>query len=201
MINSARLPAIASRRNVRPGFFPTVILSGNAARRHILPTVALLSPLPPFRATHGLARPDAKLEEELRETLQGMERRERKLALAEEEMARQRKDHKAELARQLGDIRDASRRMQKDFIHQVEVEQQRVDDLRRQVAGLNEDKATADKRYRKLEEDFSAFRHAQVVSPEGQMRERNAQLTVELQEVKSKLEVALRAKQKYKSQW
>lgn len=149
----------------------------------------------------AFALPDSKLESELKETLKEMETRERKLALAEEDMGRQRKDHKADLARQLSDIRDASRRMQKDFSHQVEVEQHRVDDLRRQVASLGEEKMTADKRYRRLEEEFAAFRHAQAVSPEGQMRERCSQLSSESQELRAKLDAATRAKQKYKTQW
>eukprot|EP00911_Craspedida_sp_UC1_P002891 UC1_evm4s2112 len=141
------------------------------------------------------------LERELQATVKEVEVRERKLGAAEEELRRQRKDHKADFTRQLGDIRDASRRMQKDYSHQVEVEQARVDDLRRRVTTLADDKATVEKRYRRLEEEFVAYRHAQAASPEGQLREKVATLEAEANELRKSLDATKRAKGRYKSQW
>eukprot|EP00050_Salpingoeca_kvevrii_P019876 m.91663 g.91663 ORF g.91663 m.91663 type:complete len:973 (-) comp8611_c0_seq1:731-3649(-) len=142
-----------------------------------------------------------KLEAQLKKALSDVETKEKRLQRFEEDLQRSKRDLEAEYESKLNEVRDASRRLQQDLLHQTELEQAKVRELNERIRALQDDKSLAENRYRKLEDEFINFRKQQAFSPSAQLEAQVNQLTRQILELERKLQVAVDAKQKYKAHW
>ena len=94
------------------------------------------------------------METQLRHKLDVVENRERALHLKELELNR-----RTEV--QAGELRIQQRRLEEELQHKIGIERRKVDELTTRVKQLTRGRDAAEDRARKVEKDFSQYRHDQ----------------------------------------
>jgi hypothetical protein len=138
-------------------------------------------------AINSVQKSYASLEAQLRHKLDSVENRERALHLKELELNR-----RTEV--QAGELRIQQRRLEEELQHKIGIERRKVDELTTRVKQLTRGRDAAEDRARKVEKDFSQYRHDQRSTPEAVLHARVSEMTSKVSELQLNIEMW---KQKY----
>ncbi|XP_072038302.1 centrosomal protein of 120 kDa-like isoform X3 [Amphiura filiformis] len=141
------------------------------------------------------------LEDQLRNALADIDKRERQLAANESEVVRLRQDLQREHDHQLTELKEASRRMKEDCVHQVQIEKSKVHLLEEEKQRLAEQLAEAQQQLQRRDQEFQEFRRQLSSKPEVKLQSELNLLTLEKVELERKLESVTKSKIHYKQQW
>ncbi|XP_059160002.1 centrosomal protein of 120 kDa-like [Physella acuta] len=141
------------------------------------------------------------LEDQLRNTLTDLEKREKKLALNEHEVMKLRSDLQREHDRKLQEMKEASRRMKEDCDHQVELQKMKLKEIEEICSRYKQELNESEKKYRALEKEFSLYKEQQTKTPEVRLQSEINLLNMEKLELERKLDAASKSKLHYKQQW
>ncbi|GFO36195.1 centrosomal protein of 120 kda [Plakobranchus ocellatus] len=142
-----------------------------------------------------------QMEDQLRKTLNDLEKREKKLLVNEQEVMKLRTDLQREHDRKLEEMKEASRRMKQDCDHQVELQRMKSKELEDITERYKREVAEGLKKYRALENEFSTYKEQQMKTPEVRLQSELNLLNMEKIELERKLEAATKSKLHYKQQW
>tara|TARA_B110000090_G_C13317319_1_gene422081 strand:+ start:117 stop:1229 length:1113 start_codon:yes stop_codon:yes gene_type:complete len=141
-------------------------------------------------AINAVQKSYTSLETQLRQKLDAVENRERALHLKELECNR-----RTEV--QAGELRIQQRRLQEELQHKIGIERRKVEELTTRVKQLTRGRDAAEDRARKVEQDFSQYRHDQRSTPEAVLHARVSEMTSKVSELQLNIEMW---KQKYDSE-
>ncbi|XP_013385110.1 centrosomal protein of 120 kDa isoform X2 [Lingula anatina] len=143
----------------------------------------------------------SQLEEQLRKTLADLDRRERQLESSENEITRIKADLQREHEYKLHEMREASRRMQEDCEHKIQLERTKTQTLEEQIGRLKQELINSENKVQSLERDFSVYKEQQSSKPEVRLQSEINLLTLEKAELERKLDSVSKSKVHYKQQW
>ncbi|BFY97039.1 hypothetical protein BsWGS_00079 [Bradybaena similaris] len=142
-----------------------------------------------------------QMEDQLRTTLIDLERREKKLAISEHEVMKLRSDLQREHDRKLQEMKEASRRLQEDCDHQVQLQKMKFKELEEITNRYKQELQDSERKYKALEKEFATSKENQSRTPEVRLQSEINLLTVEKFELDRKLDAATKSKIHYKQQW
>ena len=141
------------------------------------------------------------LESQFQKLITDLEARERKLDVGEEDLSKRKKDIEREFEKRIEEARDATRRLQEEFKHRLELEKGKTMEMESQKSKTYQERDEWESRYKSLESEFVEFKKNLGSSNEAQLR---AELNTILQS-KSELEkqvlILTQSKKHYKSEW
>ncbi|GMH41711.1 hypothetical protein BSKO_09621 [Bryopsis sp. KO-2023] len=140
----------------------------------------------------------SSLEIRLKEMLESVEERERKLKAAEEGQSRRKTELEREYATRISEAEAAVRRLQVECEHQLTIERDRNAELGRLKQSAEERLSIAESRSISLEKNFAEYRHRQQNTPEAQLQWEIQTLKEKLQKAEQKNEKLAKSKSKYK---
>nr|XP_022334078.1 centrosomal protein of 120 kDa-like [Crassostrea virginica] len=140
-------------------------------------------------------------EEKLRKTLLDLQKREKQLAVNEQEVTRQRQELQREHDRKLQEMKEASHRMKEDCHHQVELERMKTREVEGIMDRYKNELGEMEKKYRTLEKDFAVYKEQQNSKPEVRLQSEINLLTLEKVELERKIDALSKSKLHYKQQW
>ncbi|GFS03226.1 centrosomal protein of 120 kDa [Elysia marginata] len=142
-----------------------------------------------------------QMEDQLRKTLNDLEKREKKLLLNEQEVMKLRTELQREHDRKLEEIKEASRRMKEDCDHQVDLQKMKSKELEDMIERYKKEVAEGLKKFRALENEFALYKEQQMKTPEVRLQSELNLLNMEKMELERKLDAAAKSKLHYKQQW
>ena len=141
------------------------------------------------------------LEKQLSNTINGLEKRERQVTAAEQELNRLREDAIREKERTIAEAKEASKRMKEDCVHQVQLEREKRSVLEDYNKKLLRQVNELELKYSSLMSQFCEFKKEQSNRPEVRLQAELNLARLEKTEVDRKLESAVKSKLHYKQQW
>lgn len=141
------------------------------------------------------------MEGKLRSGLRELQLRETQAAERETRLERRERALQDEHARALADMRDASRRLEQDFEHQLELHERRAQAREDELRVLRRDRAKTEERLQRLQAEADALRQAQASGPGAQLQAHAVELGAQVHELQRRLAHASKAKAQYKQQW
>uniref|UniRef100_UPI00358EFD77 centrosomal protein of 120 kDa isoform X2 n=1 Tax=Myxine glutinosa TaxID=7769 RepID=UPI00358EFD77 len=142
-----------------------------------------------------------RLEEHLRTTLAGLEKRDKDLSAAEHKMEGRQWEVEAERRRFQSEHELALKQVKESCKHQIELERVQRLQLEEAKVLLQKQLHEAEQRMRTVEKDFQRYREQQNGKPEARLQSDINLLTLEKVELERKLESAIKSKLHYKQQW
>eukprot|EP00730_Choanoeca_flexa_P015555 TRINITY_DN7170_c0_g1_i1.p1 TRINITY_DN7170_c0_g1~~TRINITY_DN7170_c0_g1_i1.p1 ORF type:complete len:830 (+),score=218.36 TRINITY_DN7170_c0_g1_i1:2-2491(+) len=103
--------------------------------------------------------------------------------------------------RAMAELRDASRRLESDFIHQTQQQEEKLAFHESQVEQLRSEKSALEAKCQQLQTQVQELIQAQSAGPTAKLQARVVELTNQNQDLQSKLQSVHGAKEKYKTQW
>ncbi|XP_071098431.1 centrosomal protein of 120 kDa-like [Haliotis cracherodii] len=140
-------------------------------------------------------------EEQLKKALTSLEKRDKQLAVNEQEVLRLQADLQRDHERKLQEMKEASHRHKEDCDHKVELERMKANELEELVSRYKQELADGDKKLKSSEKEFSIYKEQQNTKPEVQLQSEINLLTLEKVELERKLDAVSKSKVHYKQQW
>ena len=142
-----------------------------------------------------------ELESQFQKLILDLESRERKLDQGEEDLLKRRQDLEREFDRRIDEARDATRRLQEEFKHKIEIEKRKTADVESQRVRISKEREEWESRFRDLDQSFADYKRGLGVTSEAQLR---AELNITIQsraELESRVNNLVQSKKHYKSEW
>jgi centrosomal protein CEP120 len=141
------------------------------------------------------------LEIQFQKLITDLEGREKKLDQGEEDLIRRQQEVERELERRIEEARDATRRLQEEFRHRLELEKQKTADVEAQKRRVQTDKDDLESRYKALESEFIQFKRGLGASTEAQLRAEVNSLVQSKAELEKQVVTLNQSKKHYKTEW
>ncbi|TPX54987.1 hypothetical protein SeMB42_g00013 [Synchytrium endobioticum] len=142
-----------------------------------------------------------QLEAQAQRMITDLESRERRLLVAEEDLAKRRDEMEREHERYMSEVRDTSRRLADELKHRLEVEKDRAAHSEAGRERAIKERDEFERRYKELEASEHALRAALATGPDAQLKGELASAVASGTNLQRQVDTLTRAKKHYKANW